>query len=304
MTSEQLGLEVTTVEKPLAAEGRLRDAFALLKANKVALAGAFLTIFFLLVGIAGAVVLLTPSLQHLYEDQNLAQALQPPSADNPLGTDNYGRDLLWRALAGTGVSLMIGVGVTAIVLVVGLTLGSIAGYFGRKTDTAITGLIDLTWGFPLLLIAVILAGMIGKGLKDVLIAVAVIVWAGFARIIRAQVKTLREREFVEAARMLGVPEWRILLRHMIPNVIGTVLVMASYYIAITVITEAGFSFIGLGAQPPTPSLGSMIAEGRNYFSRSVWPAVVPGTVIALIVLGLNSLGDGLRDVFDPRLRRW
>jgi peptide/nickel transport system permease protein len=304
MTSEPLGLEVTSVEQPLAAEGRLRDAFALLKANKVALVGAFLTVFFLLVGIAGAVVLLTPSLQHLYEDQNLAQALQSPSADNPLGTDNYGRDLLWRALAGTGVSLMIGVGVTAIVLVVGLTLGSIAGYFGRKTDTAVTALIDLTWGFPLLLVAVILAGMIGKGLKDVLIAVAVIVWAGFARIIRAQVKTLREREFVEAARMLGVPEWRILLRHMIPNVIGTVLVMASYYIAITVITEAGFSFIGLGAQPPTPSLGSMIAEGRNYFSRSIWPAVVPGTVIALIVLGLNSLGDGLRDVFDPRLRRW
>jgi peptide/nickel transport system permease protein len=146
--------------------------------------------------------------------------------------------------------------------------------------------------------------MIGKGLKDVVIAVAVIAWAGFARIIRAQVKTLREREFVEAARALGVPEWRILTRHMVPNVIGTLLVMASYYIAVTVITEAGFSFIGLGAQPPTPSLGSMVADGRNYFARSIWPAVVPGAVIAFIVLGLNSLGDGLRDVFDPRLRRW
>jgi peptide/nickel transport system permease protein len=302
-TEQVVELETVAAAAP-GAEGRLRDAFALLRANKVALLGAFLTAFFLLVGLAGAAVLLTPGLQHLYEDQNLAQALEGPSADNPLGTDNYGRDLLWRALAGTGVAFLIGVGVTIIVLVVGLVLGSIAGYFGRKTDTAITALIDLTWGFPLLLVAVILAGMIGKGLKDVVIAVGVIVWAGFARIIRAQVKTLREREFVEAARMLGVSEWRILARHMVPNVMGTVLVMASYYIAWTVITEAGFSFIGLGAQPPTPSLGAMIAEGRNYFSRSVWPAVVPGAVIALIVLGLNSLGDGLRDIFDPRLRRW
>ena len=305
MATEPTTIEVTGhVQRPLGAEGRLRDAFALLRANKVALLGLFLTVFFLLVGIAGAVVLLRPSLHHLYEDQELAQALKRPSADHLLGTDNFGRDLLWRAISGTGVSLLIGVGVTFIVIVVGLTLGSVAGYFGSKTDRVISGLIDLTWGFPLLLVAVIFAGMIGKGLKDVVLAVAVILWAGFARIIRAQVKTLREREFVEAAHVLGASNSKILLRHMVPNVIGTVLVMASYYVAYSVITEAGFSFIGLGAQPPTPSLGSMIAEGRGYFSVSIWPSVVPGTVIALIVLGLNSLGDGLRDIFDPRLRRW
>lgn len=305
MASEQVDIRVVGAgEQPLVAEGRLRDAFTLLRANKVALLGLFLTVFFLLVGLSGAVILLTPSLHHLWEDQSLAQALEPPSAANPLGTDNFGRDLLWRTVAGIGVSMLIGVGVTVIVIVVGLVLGSVAGYFGGRTDTIISGLIDLAWGFPLLLVAVILAGMIGKGLKDVVLAVAVILWAGFARIIRAQVKTLREREFVEAARALGTPHRRILLRHMAPNVIGTVLVMASYYVAITVITEAGFSFINLGAQPPTPSLGSMIAEGRNYFSTSIWPSIVPGSVIALIVLGLNSLGDGLRDIFDPRLRRW
>jgi peptide/nickel transport system permease protein len=304
VATEQAAELATVAEQPLGAEGRLRDAFALLKANKVALMGLVLTVFFLLVGIAGAVILLTPSLQHLYEDQQLTQVLQPPSADNLFGTDNYGRDLFWRAIAGTGVSVLIGVGVTAIVITVGLVMGCLAGYFGGRSDTFISGLIDLAWGFPLLLVAVILAGMIGKGLKDVVLAVAVILWAGFARIIRAQVKTLREREFVEAAHVLGTPHWRILLRHMVPNVIGTVLVMASYYVAITVITEAGFSFINLGAQPPTPSLGSMIAEGRNYFSVSIWPSIIPGIFIALIVLGLNSLGDGLRDIFDPRLRRW
>ena len=304
MAVEQTVELETSAPSAAGAEGRLRDALVLLRANKVALVGLVLTVFFLLVGIAGAVILLVPSLNHLYEDQNLAEALQSPSVDHFFGTDNYGRDLFWRVIAGTGVSILIAVGVTAVVIVVGLALGALAGYYGRRTDSFITGLIDLAWGFPLLLVAVILAGMIGKGLKAVVLAVAVILWAGFARIIRAQVKTLREREFVEAAHALGVPDRRILLRHMVPNVLGTVLVMASYYVAITVITEAGFSFIGLGAQPPTPSLGSMIAEGRNYFSTSIWPALIPGAVIALIVLGLNSLGDGLRDVFDPRLRRW
>lgn len=286
-------------------EGRLRDAFALLRANKVALLGAILTALFLLIGLAGAVILLVPSLKHLWQEQDLQLVLISPGEEGHLlGTDQFGRDLLWRTIASIGLSLLIGVGVTVLVISIGLVVGAAAGYFGGKTDTGITGLIDLTWGFPLLLVAVMIAGMIGKGLTAVVLAVSVILWAGFARIIRAQVRTLREREFVEAARMLGTGDWKILRRHMVPNVIGTVLVMSSYYVAITVIVEAGFSFIGLGAQPPLTSLGLMVAEGRNFWSVSIWAAVVPGTMIALIVLGLNSLGDGLRDIFDPRLRRF
>lgn len=297
--------EEEVLEQPYQPVSQLRDAFSLLLANKVAFLGACLTVVFIVVGAVGAFVLLEPGLHHLWRDQELSQALKGPGVEGHLlGTDQFGRDLFWRTIAATGLSLLVGVAVTTLVLLVGLTMGSIAGYVGGKADLGIAGLIDLTWGFPLLLVAVIIAGMIGKGLTAVIVAVAVIVWAGFARIVRAQVKTLHEREFVEAARALGTPGWKILLRHMIPNVMGTVLVMASYYIAITVITEAGFSFIGLGAQPPTPSLGQMISEGRNYFAVSPWPATVPGLVIALIVLGLNSLGDGLRDVFDPRLRRW
>ena len=264
MTTSEPVVDLAGVENvPAGQEGRLRDAFALLRANKLALVGLVLTIFFLLVGLAGAVILLTPSLHHLWEEQRLAEALQPPSGSHLLGTDQYGRDLMWRTIGGVGIAVLIGVGVTAVVIVIGLAFGSLAGYYGGRRDTAISGLIDLTWAFPLLLVAVIVAGMIGKGLKGVVIAVVVILWAGFARIIRAQVKTLSEREFVEAARMLGVPDWRILMRHMVPNVMGTVLVMASYYVAWTVIAEAGFSFINLGAQPPTPSLGAMVAEGRN-----------------------------------------
>lgn len=298
-------VEVETRVDAAGAEGRLRDAFVLLRANKVALLGLILTIIFLLIGIVGAVVLIHGGFRHLWEDQNLGEALVAPGVEGHwLGTDNFGRDIFWRLIAAVGLSVLMATLVTAFVIAVGLVMGSLAGYFGGKTDTGIAGLIDLTWGFPLLLVAVIIAGMVGKGLNAVIAAVAIILWAGFARIIRAQVKTLREREFVEAARMLGTPEWKILVRHMWPNVLGTVLVMASYYVAITIIVEAGFSFIGLGVQPPTPSLGSMIAEGRNYWSVSIWPAVIPGVTIALIVLGLNSLGDGLRDIFDPRLRRF
>ena len=146
--------------------------------------------------------------------------------------------------------------------------------------------------------------MLQPGLLSVIVAVSVVNWAGFARIIRAETMSLREREFVEAARALGVSHWRIILRHVIPNTVGSTLIMSSYYIAYTVIAEAGLSFIGMGAQPPTPSLGQMIASGRDYLYVDSWMAVVPGVAIALIVLGLNTLGDSLRDVFDPRLRRF
>jgi peptide/nickel transport system permease protein len=284
---------------------RLRDAFALVRGNKLALLGGAVTLVFVCVGAAGAVVVLVPSLQHVYLAQNLVDTLRPPlTAGHLLGTDNFGRDLAWRVVAGTGISMLVGVAVTALSVLVGMTLGAVSGYFRGWIDWLISGLIDLTWGFPLLLLAVIVVGILQPGLTSVIVAVAVVNWAGFARIIRAETMSLREREFVEAARALGVPPWRIILRHVIPNTVGSTLIMSSYYIAYTVIAEAGLSFIGMGAQPPTPSLGQMIASGRDYLYVDSWMAVVPGVAIALIVLGLNTLGDSLRDVFDPRLRRF
>ncbi len=294
----ELGAGIRRVE-------RLADAWGLLLANKLALLGAVLTMLFLVVGIIGAVVLLVPQYQHLYLQQDLRNNLLPPlHGGHLLGTDQFGRDLMWRAMAGTGISLLAGVAVTALSMPVGMALGAISGYFGGTSDRLVGGLIDITWGFPVILVAVIIAGMLQPGLWSVILAVSVVNWAGFARIIRAQVLSLREREFVEAAHALGVPDWKIILRHLVPNTIGTTLVMASYYIAITVIAEAGLSFIGLGVQPPTPSLGQLISTGRSFLYVDAWAAFVPGLVIALIVLGLNTLGDGLRDIFDPRLRTY
>ncbi len=272
--------------------------------NKLAVLGAILTVFFLVVACIGAAIMFVPGWSDLYIDQRLRETLLPPlSPGFPLGTDQFGRDMMWRIAAGTAVSLFTGVAVTIISIFFGMILGAFAGFIGGIVDRVISALIDLVWGFPVILVAVIFVGALKPGLTAVILAISVVNWAGFARIVRAQVISLKERAFVEAARALGVPSWKIIVRHLIPNMLGTTLVMASYYIAVTVIAEAGLAFIGLGAQPPTPSLGQMISEGRNFLYVNPWVAILPGMTIMLIVLGLNTLGDGLRDIFDPRLRR-
>jgi peptide/nickel transport system permease protein/oligopeptide transport system permease protein len=281
------------------------DRLAPFWANKLAVIGAILTAFFLIVAVIGAAIMYVPGWEDLYIEQRLRETLLRPLSEGfPLGTDQFGRDMMWRIAAGTAVSLFTGVLVTIISMFFGMILGAIAGYAGGIVDRLISAVIDLVWGFPVILVAVIFVGALSPGLTAVILAISVVNWAGFARIVRAQVISLKERAFVEAARALGVPAWKIVLRHLIPNMLGTSLVMASYYIAVTVIAEAGLAFIGLGAQPPTPSLGQMISEGRNFLYVNPWVAILPGMTIALIVLGLNTLGDGLRDIFDPHLRRW
>ncbi len=279
----------------------LRSVFG---ANRLMLLGAFLTAAFVLFGIVGLVILVSRDLNPLWTQQSLSNALKPPlTPGHLLGTDNFGRDLGWRMIAGAGVSLMIGVIITFFSMIVGMAMGTLAGYYGGWVDHLIGGLIDLTWGFPVILVAVIFAAALEPGFLAIVLAVSVVNWAGFARIIRAQAMSLRRREFIEAAKALGISDARIMIRHIVPHTISTTLVMASYYIAVSVIVEAGLSFIGLGLQPPTPSLGQMVADGRNYLSISPWAAVLPGLAITLVVLGLNTLGDGLRDFADPRLGR-
>lgn len=292
-------IEEATAFRP---EGRFGWFRLILKHNRAALIGGILTILFVLTGIAGLIMIAIPSLHGLYLDQDLSHALEPPLTDGLFGTDPLGRSLFARVVAGTGVSLAIAVIVTAFSLVAGGLVGILGGYHGGKVDLFLSGIIDIAWGFPIVLIIVILAGVLEPGLVTVVIGISLINWAGFARIIRGEVMKLREQDFIRAAQAVGVPTWTIMLRHIAPNMIAPTLVLGSYYVAITIIAEAGTSFIGVGAQPPTPSLGQIIAEGQNYWAENIWVVAIPGTVLALIVLGLNTLGDGLRDLVDPRLR--
>lgn len=288
------------LEPPLGT--RVRSGLRVFRRNRAAVVGGVITAAFVLTGAAGLVMIGVSGLHDLYLEQDLRQALKPPLEDGLFGTDPLGRDLLARVVAGTGVSLAIAAIVTAISILAGGIVGILAGFYGGKLDTVLSGVIDITWGFPIILLIIILAGVLSPGLVTVVLGIALINWAGFARIVRGEVLVLREQEFVRAALALGASRWRIVLRHLAPNLVAPTLVLGSYYVAITIIAEAGTSFIGVGAQPPTPSLGQIIAEGQNYLSRDVWVVAIPGAVLAIIVLGLNTLGDGLRDLVDPRLR--
>lgn len=276
----------------------LRRAFR----SRLFVIGFSITSLYVIVALVGIVLLAVPSLHHDYLQQNLLAAFAHPGSHGLLGTDELGRSMLFRLLAGVAVSLGISVTVTIFAIVVGGTIGLTAGFFGGRYDRIASAVIDVTWGFPVILLAVVLAGVLQPGLDIIVLAIGGIIWAGFARILRGEALTLRERDFVKAARALGVPPLRIIRRHLVPNVVAPTVVLTSYYLAIAVIAEAGLSFIGVGIQLPTPSLGAMIADGQNYWSVSAWIVALPAGVLATLVVGLNALGDGLRDVLDPRLR--
>lgn len=275
-----------------------------LRHNPSALGGLIVVLVFFVLGAIGLAALRDPSiLPHDYTSQDLMATFAPLGTENHLlGTDQLGRDMSSRLIVGIGISLSVGFGVTAISMVVGLLAGAAAGYRSGWPDTILSGIIEIAWGFPLILVAIIAAGALGPGLTSIVLAIGLLYWAGFARLIRGEVMVLRNQEFVQAARASGVGDWRILFRHIIPHTIGPALVMASYYVAAAIIAEAAFSFIGLGAQPPTPSLGAMIADGRNYILLDHWISTIPGLTIVAVVVALNVLGDGLRDILDPRLR--
>jgi peptide/nickel transport system permease protein len=267
-------------------------------ANRSAVAGLAIILVLCLVALLAPVIA-----THPYAQQDLLRSLEPPlTPGHPLGTDNFGRDVYSRIAWGARVSLQVGLIVTSVSMVIGLVIGCVAGYYRGNVDLVLSNLVDLVWGFPLILVALLLVAVIGPGLNGAMIATGLVAWAGFARIVRGEVLVLRERAFVVAARALGAGDGRIILRHILPNITGPVLVMATFTMAAAVIIEASLSFLGLGAQPPTPSWGSMLNEGRAFVHRAYWLAVFPGLAIAVLVLGFNLLGDGLRDVFDPRLR--
>jgi peptide/nickel transport system permease protein len=234
--------------------------------------------------------------------QDLGNALARPDRAHLLGTDNVGRDVLSRVMWGTRISLVAGFVSVAIAAVAGSLLGLLAGYWGGHADGLVMRLMDAVLAFPPLVLALALGGVLEAGLTGVLIALGVVYTPTFARLMRGQVLTIRVREYVEAARVLGAPGWRIAWRHVLPNAATPIVVQASLSVAFAILAEASLSFLGLGIQPPEASWGSMINAGRGYLQQAPWIVFGPGAALFLTVLGLNFLGDAVRDALDPRLR--
>ena len=235
--------------------------------------------------------------------QALGQRLEPPLAAHLFGTDQLGRDIASRLLYGARISLVIGVVVVASAGIFGTAIGLLAGYVAGFADEALMRFTEVFLAFPPLILAMAIAGALGPSLTNAIIAIAAVTWAIYARLARGQILSLRQREFVEAARAIGVRPARIILRHLLPNAIAPLMIQASFDMGAAIIAAAGLSFIGFGAQPPTPEWGVMISEGRNFISTEPWLSLFPGLAILFAVGSFNLLGDGLRDVLDPRLRR-
>lgn len=233
---------------------------------------------------------------------SLREAKQPPSLRHPLGTDLFGRDILSRLIYGARISLRVGVISQGLSLVIGVVLGSLAGYFRGRVDDVVTFLINVFWSFPGLLFVLAFAAATRPSIEMVYVALALIGWVGVARIVRGQFLALRETEFVEAARACGAGPARIIFRHILPNSLGPVIVVLSMGFAGAILAEASLSFLGLGAQPPTPSWGTMIDDGFRYIATKWWLALFPGAAVTLAVMAFNLFGEGLNDALDPRLR--
>ena len=268
-----------------------------LKRHRLAMIGA--AIILVLVFVAVFAPFIAP---HDPIEQNLANRLLPPNPEHLLGTDNLGRCILSRLIYGTQVSLQIGIIVVGITSIIGVMLGVIAGYRGGIIDEIIMRSVDVLLAFPGIILALVIAGILGPSLFNVMLALAVVGWTSYARVVRGSVLSVKEKEFVEAARAIGTSDTKIMFRHVLPNVMAPVIVMATLGMAHVILAAAALSFLGLGAQPPTPEWGSMLNAGRAFMRTAPHLTIFPGLVIMVTVLAFNFLGDGLRDVLDPRLK--
>ena len=266
--------------------------------------GGFILFLLLICGVGAP--LLAP-----YDPQEikLSAKLTPPALSlgkegaHILGTDNLGRDLLSRIIYGSRISLLVGASTVIIAGIVGCILGAIAGYFGHLIDEIINKTTEIFLAFPFLLLAISIMAFLGQGLYNLILALVLSRWVHYCRVVRGEVLSLKERDFVQAVRALGGRDIYIIMRHVLPNTLPSVMVIATFAMAIVIISEASLSFLGLGVPPSIATWGSMLSEGRSYMYRAPWLTIFPGIAIFITVLGINLLGDGLRDILDPRLKR-
>lgn len=269
------------------------------RANPLLLTGSLITITIILMAIfAPWIAPYDP-----VKDANLLNSLKPPGGKFILGTDRQGRDLLSRIIFGARISLMVGFISQGINTLIGTILGISAGMIGGKVDDVIMSLTNIMLSLPSLILALAIMAVLGPGLINIFIALGFTLWTYTCRLSRAQVLSVREKDFVEAARALGASRLRIVWQHVLPNVFGPILVIATMGVGSAILIEAALSFLGIGTQPPTPSWGAMLSRGRDYIWTAPWIMIFPGVFLSITVLGVNLLGDGLRDMLDPRLRR-
>jgi oligopeptide transport system permease protein len=282
-----------------------QDAWRRLRRNRLALGG-----FVVVAAVAGVALLAVVYTPYSYYQQALGPTFQPPSVQHPLGLDQAGRDILSRLMLGAQISLEVGLGTVVLVCAIGITLGLLAGFYRGWVDTVVSLVINIWYGIPDLLVALLLVfilsdalHLISRGLPAIMLAIAVTRWMDMARLVRGQTLALREREFVEAARSIGTKDLSIVVRHILPNALGPIIVQATFLIPQAILFEAFLSFLGLGVPPPTPSWGAMAADGFHALEIAPHIVLAPALALSLTLMAFNFLGDGLRDALDPRMKR-
>ena len=276
-----------------------RDAARRLMANRMAMAGA------VIIGIILFMAIFAPLVApHHYAEQNYSAVSRFPSLDYPFGTDLVGRDMFSRIIYGARVSMLVGVGAQVIVFFIGVPIGAVAGYSGGRVDTLLMRFVDVMYAFPQLLFVILIMSALGAGLRNIFIAIGITGWVTVARLTRAEFMSMRERDYILAAKATGTRPWRMITRHMLPNALTPIIVALTFGIPQAIFTEAGLSFIGVGINPPTPSWGQMVGEYFPYLNSYWFLAVIPAFAIGTVMFAFTFFGDGMRDALDPRLRRF
>ena len=277
-----------------------REVWRMLKKNKMALVGLGILVILVLLALFADVI---ADYDTVVIKQNLANRLKGPSAEHWLGTDEFGRDIFARLVHGARVSLKVGIIAVGISIILGGILGALAGFYGGRIDNIIMRIMDVFLAVPSILLAIAIVSALGPSIINLMVAISISSVPRYARIVRASVLSIRDQEFVEAARAIGANNARIIFRHIIPNSLAPVIVQGTLGVASAILSTAGLSFIGLGIQPPAPEWGSMLSGGRQYLRYAWWVTTFPGVAIMITILSLNLLGDGLRDALDPRLKQ-
>jgi peptide/nickel transport system permease protein len=256
-----------------------------------------------IVGAVALCAIFAPMLtRYAFDEINMSEMLKSPNAANWFGTDQYGRDTFTRVIYGARIALTVGLIAVVIEGIIGVTLGLVAGYFGGFAERVIMFATDLTWAMPPVILAMAIVTALGPSVNNVTVSIAIVSWAQFTRVVRAKTLSLKELPYIEAAKSIGESDMSILLRYILPNVAPSIIVLATLAVPTAIMSTTALGFLGLGAQPPTPDWGVMISEGISYIERASWLSVFPGIGIVILVIGFNFLGEGLRDMIDPRMK--